>query len=1117
MSVEPARREPVAVVRAERLRIPAAETRLTDVRDHLQRFGADQDLPPRDLANLRLAVDDACSAIIRSLGARGAGAEIEIVASTERAWTEVRIVLHGGTLPVDAKTNGPPAGLLMHRLMDEVEVERAPRPAWTLRQRIQHRRGPTLRARYSLRFALVLALLTVLACVPLWFLEGRRQAGAVEQSLLARAHGLADVARPVLRSKQEFAPEQTRLTEAVLGIREQEPRILTVHVVDDQRLVWASHHTASTFTHMPETTGLGPPDAHGVRRGMQRLEKEPMLRLCVPVDAGGTPPRVLGHVYFTVRWSDVAAAVRVARLRLVFGAVIVYGVATAVIAALFGAVVRPLQRLMDSLRNPETDELDVDGPDEIGAIAAAFNDVRARMLTAESNAEEHENLQQDLQLAREIQSTLLPQAPPRLEGYELGRWYVPAGEVGGDYYDFLDVNEHMTGVVVADVSGKGVPGSLVMGMLRTALRMEARGNTNAGDVLARMNAFLAGDMRKGMFVTMFYVILDSRSRVVSYASAGHNPMVLYRAATRETFFLKPRGFPVGLELPDNDAFGRSLDVERLRLHSGDVLVLYTDGVTDALDPSGKAYGEDRLLAAIQRLGHLPTDECVAALEADVRAFTGDAPPADDVTLVVIRDTSAPQAITGVRARLVEMVEKQGMSVEDACKELKVSPSTYYRFKPREAPAAASPTAQPAPASAVAAATADAPTPRSATAPLAVDTAGLAGTTTLADGVACLELRGVIDSVSSAALESLIERASATCNRLVVQLRAVTYISSRGWGVLAAGCATLRQRNGELVLSGMSDELAHVYRMLGFEQVLRTFADAAAARDALQRPASPAKNRNSQRGTEAKEERGKQKPSMAGAPPGAAKALAALAAAKGAAQGTAAAAVSMPLLEDLDDAVENWESLRVRRGVVGPGGEVTLLALEGVLDTVSARVFERVLGEAVSGGACRVLLDLSRTEFISSAGWGTFTAHLRRLRQSAGDLKLFGMSPELLRIYDVLGLGSVLERFDVLSNALEAFGLAVAADPAAEVPAETHACGACRCACPRSSTAATRRCAAPAGTRTSSGSVFRPGTKGACREADCDRLRQGRYRQDDDGGGPGARDVALRTARAAGGL
>ena len=94
------------------------------------------------------------------------------------------------------------------------------------------------------------------------------------------------------------------------------------------------------------------------------------------------------------------------------------------------------------------------------------------------------------------------------------------------------------------MAGKGVPGSLIMTMIRTALRLEARGNKNPADVLSRVNRFVTDDMRRGMFVTMFYIVLDSRKRIIHYASAGHNPMILYRGSTKQTYFLNPSGFPV---------------------------------------------------------------------------------------------------------------------------------------------------------------------------------------------------------------------------------------------------------------------------------------------------------------------------------------------------------------------------------------------------------------------------------------------------------------------------------------------------------------------------------------------------------------------------------------------
>ena len=157
-----------------------------------------------------------------------------------------------------------------------------------------------------------------------------------------------------------------------------------------------------------------------------------------------------------------------------------------------------------------------------------------------------------------------------------------------------------------------------MTMIRTALRMEARGNHSAAEVMARMNDFVTEDMKKGMFVTIFYSILDSKNRIISYASAGHNPMILYRAETDETYFLNPRGFPVGIKLPDDTLFRRSIDVEKIKLKKDDMLVIYTDGVTEAMNGDRDQYGEDRLIRLIKECGRLSPQEFMDRLNADIK-------------------------------------------------------------------------------------------------------------------------------------------------------------------------------------------------------------------------------------------------------------------------------------------------------------------------------------------------------------------------------------------------------------------------------------------------------------------------------------------------------------------
>jgi len=142
------------------------------------------------------------------------------------------------------------------------------------------------------------------------------------------------------------------------------------------------------------------------------------------------------------------------------------------------------------------DEIDFDTNDEAGEIAKAFSDITVTLRDSQKNLAEQERLQKEMELAQDIQQTLLPTDVPELEGYEIASYYQAAKEVGGDYYDFIEVDKDTLGIVVADVSGKGVPGSLIMTMIRTALRTEARSIKSASEVLARVNDFVVNDMKK---------------------------------------------------------------------------------------------------------------------------------------------------------------------------------------------------------------------------------------------------------------------------------------------------------------------------------------------------------------------------------------------------------------------------------------------------------------------------------------------------------------------------------------------------------------------------------------------------------------------------------------------
>lgn len=347
-------------------------------------------------------------------------------------------------------------------------------------------------------------------------------------------------------------------------------------------------------------------------------------------------------------------------------------------------VIRPFRKILEGVHAMSTGNLDarinLDSQDEFGQLANIFNDMTSRIQDSQKGMMEQERMQKEMQVAQEIQHTLLPAEFPQIEGYEIGATYRAAKEVGGDYYDFFWVDPTTLGIVVADVSGKGVPGSMVMTMIRTAMRLEARNNKSASNVLAKVNNHVTSDMKKGMFVTMFYIILDSRNRTINFASAGHNPMILFRGGSKELYYLKPKGFPVGIDLPEKEMFEKNMAPQKVSLQKNDILVIYTDGITEAMNLKKEQFGEARLNDVIKANAHLTPQEFVEKLNEAIAQFTKGAEQHDDITVVAIKEKmKAENAVFHFRRKLLDLVKKEKLSVAEACRRMNISTQAYYRY------------------------------------------------------------------------------------------------------------------------------------------------------------------------------------------------------------------------------------------------------------------------------------------------------------------------------------------------------------------------------------------------------------------------------------------------------
>ncbi len=246
---------------------------------------------------------------------------------------------------------------------------------------------------------------------------------------------------------------------------------------------------------------------------------------------------------------------------------------------------------------------------------------------------ERERLLAEFSVARQAQRQMLPDTPPRLEGYRLAAVCQPAREVGGDFYDFVQLGDSEWGVVVADVSGKGVPAALYMTLTKGLLQSLGDDGRPSADLVVEVNRHLFAVARHRVFVTMALSVLDPETGRVDCFRAGHNPPLWRRAASAEVQVIRPSG--LGLGLTAGDLFERSLAAEKVGLEAGDALFLYSDGIPEAMDRQGREYGDQRLLDLIGRTGGLSAEQSAQRVLEDVRRFLDGHPPNDDITLVVL--------------------------------------------------------------------------------------------------------------------------------------------------------------------------------------------------------------------------------------------------------------------------------------------------------------------------------------------------------------------------------------------------------------------------------------------------------------------------------------------------
>jgi len=277
--------------------------------------------------------------------------------------------------------------------------------------------------------------------------------------------------------------------------------------------------------------------------------------------------------------------------------------------------------------------------DQLGDLADSFNRMSASIEHLLHVQREKQRLDDELRIARSIQQSLLPVEPPALDGLDVSAVCEPAREVGGDYYDFFDLGPRQLGVLMADVSGKGTSAALYMAELKGMMLALTRSARSPRQLLVEANRLLAAHLDNRSFITMTYAIIDLDAGTMTCARAGHTPVLV--VAGGACHVVSPEGMVVGLRLPGaGERFETLLEEHTRPIHEGDVIVLYTDGVTEAMNPAGDLFGDAALASVLEDHASCDAAALRDAVLGEVRAFVGLAEQHDDMTMVILRVTAA---------------------------------------------------------------------------------------------------------------------------------------------------------------------------------------------------------------------------------------------------------------------------------------------------------------------------------------------------------------------------------------------------------------------------------------------------------------------------------------------
>ena len=325
---------------------------------------------------------------------------------------------------------------------------------------------------------------------------------------------------------------------------------------------------------------------------------------------------------------------------------VAFGMGLALARSITGAVHELFEGTERVGRGDFSHKIAVRSRDQLGELAASFNSMTTSIEYLLQEKAEKERLEQELRIARSIQMSLLPQGTLQVPGLSLMSHCEPAREVGGDYYDYIPLENDRLGLLIADVSGKGTSAALYMAELKGIILSLSERHTSPRELLINANKIISRHLDSRSFITITYALVDLRARTLTYARAGHCPLIHVpgpHALSRTAQILVPDGMVLGLQIDEGQMFARYLEEATVPLGDGDLFLFYTDGISEAMNAEGECFGDARLASLLEGHADLPAAEIRERILREVQAFAGTEVQQDDMTMLLlgVQDVAQP--------------------------------------------------------------------------------------------------------------------------------------------------------------------------------------------------------------------------------------------------------------------------------------------------------------------------------------------------------------------------------------------------------------------------------------------------------------------------------------------